>query len=88
MANLFKVINDELILMEYGKFTEAISWNDDGTIKDILERPAIGYSIHVGNELANWDCNELSTTEIIKIISAKPNQVRFLTESGVYEWRK
>jgi hypothetical protein len=90
MANLFKVVNDELILMSCGTFSEAVSWNEDGTVKDVIgDRPVLGYSMHVGNALAAFSAmGECLTTEVIKIISEKPNTVRFLTESGVYEWRK
>ena len=62
-----------------------VSWNEDGTFKDISEDIEVGRSLLV-------DPHRLSytwlTTIITEILDTKQNYIKFKTSNSIYELRK
>jgi hypothetical protein len=76
-----------------GACSDAISWNEDGTFKEIVgNRPTVGCSILVGSIIARSYSNQdyWLTTPVTEILEEKMENdllyVKFKTENSIYEW--
>jgi hypothetical protein len=72
-----------------GARSEAIKWNTDGKIKEIVgRRPTIGCSILVGSVTARTYQHQdyWLTTEVTEILEEREDYVRFKTGNSEYEW--
>jgi len=78
-----------------GSRVEAITWNEDGTIKAIIDnKPVVGCSLLVGSVTARSysDKDYWLTTEVTEILEEKETSgklyVKFKTGNSIYEfWR-
>lgn len=74
---------------ESGSRSEAISWNEDRTFKEVVgNRPIVGCSMLVGSVTARSYANQdyWLTTVVTEIIEDKGDYVKFRTENSIYEW--
>jgi hypothetical protein len=76
-----------------GALTESISWNPDGSFKEVAgHRPMVGCSIMVGSLTARSysGSDYWLTTPVTEILEEIKNDetdyVRFQTENSEYEW--
>jgi hypothetical protein len=76
-----------------GSRSEAISWNDDRTVREIVgRRPVIGCSMLVGGVTARSYSRQdywltTTVTEILEEISTEDcDYVKFSTGNSIYEW--
>jgi len=76
-----------------GVRSEAISWNEDGSLKEVVDnRPTLGCSMLVGSLAAGSYSNRdyWLTTEVTEILEEIKNEdvdyVRFKTGNSEYEW--
>jgi len=90
MARLRRVRDGE---MEEGAMSQAIAWNEDGTLKEIVSsRPVVGCSMRVGSVTArsysnrDWWMTTLVTEILEEEIQDDLLYVKFKTENSVYEW--
>jgi hypothetical protein len=91
MAELLKEDNGKLILKDRGACSEAIRWNDDGTLKEVVSRrPTVGCSMLVGSITARSYSNQdyWLTTEVLEILEESETEVRFKTKNSIYVWRE
>ncbi len=68
-----------------GACSQAIKWNDDGTLKKIVSNvPTVGCSMLVGSVTARMMTNQdyWLTTKVIEILEESPGMIRFMTENG------
>lgn len=81
---------------ESGNRIDAISWNEDGTFKEIADhKPVVGCSLLFGSVTARSYSNQdyWLTTKVTEIVEERKNEqgllefVRFKTENSVYEIR-
>jgi hypothetical protein len=73
---------------DIGSRVEAISWNEDGTFKEVAgHRPIVGCSLLVGSLTARSysDKDYWLTTKVTQIIEEREDYVRFKTENSEYE---
>jgi hypothetical protein len=73
---------------ESGARCEAISWNEDGTFKEVVgHRPVVGCSMLVGSVTARSysDRDYWLTTKVTEIIEEREDYVRFKTGNSEYE---
>jgi len=90
MARLRRVRDGE---MEEGASSQAISWNEDGTFKEVVSnRPVVGCSMRVGSVTARSysDRDWWMTTEVVEILEERIEgdllYVKFKTLNSVYEF--
>ena len=88
--NLWRVTDK---IGDIGGSSEAISWNDDGTFKAVVDyKPTLGCSMRVGSITARSYSNQdwWMTTEITEILEEIKNDdthyMRFKTRNSEYEW--
>lgn len=91
MATLLKILeNGEYEFKEGGARSEAIKWNKDGTLKEIVDyKPTVGCSMLVGSVTARSysDRDYWLTTEVLEILEETEDIVKFRTKNSIYEWR-
>jgi hypothetical protein len=90
MATLLKEDNGKLIFKDGGGCSEAIKWNEDGTLKEVVSRrPTIGCSMMVGSVTARSYSTQdyWLTTEVLEILEDTEDEVRFRTKNSIYIWR-
>lgn len=80
---------------ESGARCEAISWNDDGSFKEIVSNePTVGCSFLVGSVSARTysDSDYWLTTEVTEILERKEENdkvyIKFKTLNSIYEFIK
>lgn len=90
MARLRRISDGE---MEEGALSQAIAWNEDGTLKEIIgDYPVVGCSMKVGSLTAGTYSKRdwWLTTPITEILEEKIKDdilyVKFKTENSVYEF--
>jgi len=90
MARLIRVRDGE---MEEGAMSQAIAWNEDGTLKEIVgNHPVVGCSMRVGSITAGTYSKRdwWLTTEVTEILEEKMEgdliYVKFKTKNSVYEF--
>ena len=78
-----------------GSRVEAISWNEDGSFKEIVgNRPIVGCSLLVGSVTARSYSKQdfWLTTEITEILEEKEENdslyVKFKTGNSIYEFKR
>ena len=73
-----------------GSRSEAISWNEDGSFKEVVgRRPVVGCSMLVGalGTRSFQDQDYWLTTPVILILEESENYVKFKTQNTIYEWK-
>jgi ribosome-interacting GTPase 1 len=74
---------------ESGARSEAISWNEDGTFKEVVShKPVVGCSMLVGSITARSYSNSdyWLTTVVTEILEERQGYVKFKTMNSIYEW--
>lgn len=74
---------------ESGARSEAISWNEDGTFKEVVgHRPMVGCSMLVGSTTArSYSAQDYwLTTVVTEILEEREDYVKFRTLNSIYEW--
>lgn len=83
-------------IKEQGQRVEAISWNEDGTFKEVADhKPVVGCSLLVGSVTARSYSSQdyWLTTKVTEILEevidsdGHIEKIRFKTENSVYELR-
>lgn len=72
-----------------GARVEAISWNEDGTFKEVVgNRPTIGCSLLVGSVTARSYSGQdyWLTTPVTEILEEREGYVKFSTGNSEYEF--
>ena len=72
-----------------GPRSQAISWNDNGTFKEVVDnKPTIGCSLLVGSLSARTYAEQdyWLTTPVTEIIEERDDYVKFKTGNSIYEW--
>ena len=90
MATLLKEDNGGLIFKDGGSCSEAIKWNEDGSMKEVIShRPTVGCSMLVGSVTARSYSEQdyWLTTEVVEIFDETEEEVRFRTKNSIYVWR-
>lgn len=86
MARLIRISDGK---GDQGSRSEAIMWNEDGTIKEVVSnRPVVGCSILVGSVTArSYSAKDYwLTTEVVEILEEREDYVKFKTTNSEYEW--
>ena len=71
-----------------GSRVEAISWNDDGTFKEVVDhKPVVGCSLLVGSVTArSYSAQDYwLTTLVTEILEEREDYIKFKTENSEYE---
>jgi len=74
---------------ETGVKSQAITWNEDGTFKEVVSnKPTVGCSMLVGSMTARIYSRQdyWLTTVVTEILEEKEGYVRFKTGNSEYEW--
>lgn len=74
---------------DVGARSEAIAWNEDGTLKEIVShKPTIGCSMLVGSVTARTYQHQdyWLTTVVSEILEDTGDYVKFKTGNSIYEW--
>jgi hypothetical protein len=97
MPSLIKIHPDgREEIKEQGQRVEAISWNEDGTFKEIVgSAPTVGCSLLVGSVTArSYSAQDYwLTTKVTEILEEEKDEkgyyskIRFKTENSIYEIR-
>ena len=72
-----------------GARSEAIKWNDDGTMDKVVGRkPTVGCSMLVGSLTSRSYSRQdyWLTTVVTEILEDTEDYVKFKTENSIYEW--
>jgi hypothetical protein len=72
-----------------GARSEAIKWNADGTLDEIVgRRPVVGCSMLVGSLTARSYSGQdyWLTTVVTEVLEEREDYVKFKTENSIYEW--
>ena len=88
--NLYRIPDEK---GDTGGSSKAIAWNEDGTLKDVIDyKPIVGCSMQVGSVTARSYSNQdwWMTTEVTEILEEIKNDdthyIRFKTGNSEYEW--
>lgn len=88
--NLYRIPDEK---GDVGGSSQAISWNENGTIKNVVDyKPTVGCSLKVGSVTARSYSSQdyWLTTEVTEIVEEIENDethyIRFKTENSEYEW--
>ena len=97
MPILIKILEDgSERLMEQGQRVEAISWNEDGSFREVVDhKPVIGCSLLVGSVTArSYSAQDYwlttTVTEILEEVKTEDGtfeKIRFKTQNSLYELR-
>lgn len=74
-----------------GSCSQAISWNEDGTLKEIVsDKPTVGCSMLVGSDRARSFTRQdyWLTTVVTEILEESDEYIKFKTGNSIYEWWK